>query len=256
MKIFKEKSYKNSLCELSQSLEMRMAFVTKTRVGHYVNSHDLVRCRDFLGDIVFAKKHQTKASIYGFRFNPFTQKTYKTKTMLVVNFPHQEALDNFKSNFPIIMEDLQKESGISGGSYEETQNDLQLIVTAPSFWQNSIAAISYYTFLLKCCGYALKDPTKLLESVAETTTKLCDWDGTEIQYPSTEASFLKKNHVIRTLPIFVKNIKKLVANVKYEYTTFNNIIHNNHGFVTICSTFQTQVGVRLKELVGECDDTV
>lgn len=247
--IFKETKTKTILAEIMQTLDMKMAFVKRQKDGSYTNIHPFVKCRDFLGDALHAVQDKKKVSIYNFHFDGTKKSMYKRKLMLAVQFPNQETKNIFNNNFPMAMTDLEKQCGVDTGNFLNTTDPLTVIVVAPVFWQKSVAAISFYTFMLKCCGYKVDNPANMLQSVQQTKAEVKSWDGTVRMLSTTEAAYAKQ--VNYGINLFVKNIKKLTARlptVHGQDTTNISSIHNNSGFLSIITGRIGVVGQRYAAL--------
>lgn len=247
--IFKETKTKTILAEITQSLDMKMAFVKRQKDGSYTNIHPFVKCRDFLGDALHAVQDKKKVSIYNFTFDGTKKSMYKRKLMLAVQFPNKEVLDIFRINFCISMLALEEQCGVDTGTFKHTSNPLVLVINAPVFWQKSIAAISFYTFMLKCCGYTVDNPANMLQEVQHTKVEVKSWDGSVRLQRTTEAEYAQS--VSGMINLFVRNIKKLTARLpKVHGLTGDNLnnIHNNAGFVSVIKNRTGIIGQRLNAL--------
>lgn len=247
--IYKETKTKTILSEITQTLDMKMAFIKRQKNGSYTNIHPFVKCRDFLGDALHAVEKKKKVSIHNFTFDGTKKSMYKRKLMLAVQFPNTESMTNFTSNFVFTMGAIKMQSGVGTGYFTYTEDPLTVIITAPVFWQKSVAAISFYTFMLKCCGYKVDNPANMLQSVQQTKAEVKSWDGTVRMLSTTEADYAKQ--VNYGINLFVKNIKKLTARlptVHGQDTTNISSIHNNSGFLSIITGRIGVVGQRYAAL--------
>lgn len=248
---FKETEFNSNLAEIQQTLDVKFAHVIRQKNGTYTNVHPFVKCRDFLGDVLHSVQINKSVGIYGFNFNPKKQKIYKNKLMLAIKFPTQESFNNFYNNrdkvYYFILHEmglLSKESLITW-CYKSAEQ--LVILEAPKFWKDSIAALSFLTFLIKCASYKLDPDKSLLEAIKDVKVEKKYWDGQTKLVPTLESDYLHDN-----LPIFYKNIKKLTKNLKTvsgQDTESINQVHNYSGFYSVCKHFSGEVGARLKELV-------
>lgn len=141
------------------------------------------------------------------------------------------------------------EGGVDTCNFLNTTDPLNVIVVAPVFWQKSVAAISFYTFMLKCCGYKVDNPANMLQEVQHTKAKVESWDGSVRLQSTTEAAYAKQ--VNGGIDVFVKNIKKLTARlptVHGQDSKLISMIHNNSGFVSVITQRTGIVGQRLNAL--------
>lgn len=247
--IFKETKTKTILLEIMQTLDMKMAFVKRQKGGTYTNIHPFVKCRDFLGDALHAVEEKKKVSIYNFTFDGTKKSMYKRKLMLAIQFPNVVSRKNFNTNFYEAMLPITAESGVDIGGYAPTTDPLVVIVEAPVFWQKSVAAISFYTFMLKCCGYKVDNPANMLQEVQHTKVEVKSWDGSVRLQRTTEAEYAQS--VSGMINLFVRNIKKLTARLpKVHGLTGDNLnnIHNNAGFVSVIKNRTGIIGQRLNAL--------
>jgi len=247
--IFKETKTKTVLSEINQTLDMKMAFVKRQKDGSYTNIHPFVKCRDFLGDALHAVQDKKKVSIYNFTFDGTKKSMYKRKLMLAVQFPNMESMTNFTNNFVFTMGAIKMQSGVGTGYFTYTEDPLTVIITAPVFWQKSVAAISFYTFMLKCCGYKVDNPANMLQSVQQTKAEVEYWDGSVSLRYTVEAEYARS--VLGKIDLFIRNIKKLTARLPTVHGQDSNhisVIHNNSGFVSVIKNRTGIVGQRLNAL--------
>lgn len=239
---FRENVYGQQLAEIDQSLDIRMSFARRDKDGHYVNIHEFVKCRDFLGDVLHAVEEKKSVGIYGFKYNPKKMlQPYKNKTLIVCTFPTDESRNNFIANFHRLGQ-FDKKIRLYG---VENHNNF-ILVEGDRVWMKSVAGISFFTFLLKCIGYKLND-LDFWTAVSNTTVEKQDWDGKKRIVATTEASYY--NQAKATLNTFIKNIKKLTKGLEtvhgHPKASSVNHIHNNSGFVTVCKLGYGEVGERL-----------
>jgi hypothetical protein len=174
---------------------------------------------------------------------------YKRKLMLAIKFPDVVSLATFTYNFPQVMATIKNQSKVNTGEFYHTNQPDVLIVEAPVFWQKSVAAISFYTFLLKCCGYKVNNPHNMLQEIQDVKVNVESWDGSVHKRITIEGEYAKK--VSNKINRFITNIKKLTTNlpkVHGQDTTNISDIHNYSGFVSVISNRTGVVGARLAAL--------
>ena len=137
--------------EITQSSSTTFAFVNEVAPEEFTELFDPVKCRDFLGDVVFADKYKCKAGIFGFEFDGTSQKLDKDATKLSVHFKDMEEMNRFLNNLAILL-DVEDNNQL-----ERTQVYLPLykdvlIIKGDPFWQSAQWTISLYTHLLRCLG--------------------------------------------------------------------------------------------------------
>lgn len=239
---FVQSVFKDQLAEIGQQLNIRVAFVVQRKDGHYTNAHPFVKCRDFLGDTLYALETKQSFSIYGFKFNPKVQSIYSKYTRFVWEFPNKEAFINFKTQLHRV-NDYEKVNKLRKTTFKIVKTDkkkIYVITTGSNFWKKSVFNISLYTFLLKSLGYKLDPQLSLLAAIEQTTVQYTTWDGTVQQRRTNEADYASKagaklHTVLVKLRAVNKNLPSVIG-TKDEYTTHN--VHYHCGFVaTITETY-------------------
>ena len=242
---FTEKKFDQALAEIKQTLDVKFAFIRRIGVGHYTNSHPFVKCRDFLGDCLYAIEKQERQAIYGFSFDPAKQKIYKKKTMLVMQFPDRASRINFCSNIEKVNTELSK-------AYKENivvhlESDDYAIIVASNFWIKTVAALSYFTFVLKCACYPCKPFQTLFQQLTNLQTTVKNWEGKDVNAPLLETKYYRD--IKDTLPQFLFNLKRGTRTQGncHGLTGFIDIsfVHNAAGFYSTCKYKSTHMGMML-----------
>jgi hypothetical protein len=123
------------------------SFVTQTGDGEFTELFWPVKCRDFLGDVVYTSQTGTPRSIYRFKF---AGKIDDDACKLVVHFGDLAELSRFYEGITILL-DIEKENGLKPTqSHQVSENALLLIGDA--FWQSKVWLISLYTHLIRCAS--------------------------------------------------------------------------------------------------------
>jgi hypothetical protein len=112
-----------------------------------------------------------------------------------------------------------------------------ILVEASKFWQSSIAAMSLFTFLIKCICYKLDIVGKsLFDAIRNVEVDYKDWDGTITKVKTTEAEHIR-NISTNKIIFFLENIKKLTKNIPfvhgYASPKIISTVHNSSGFISI-----------------------
>lgn len=153
-KILNPYTNKLSLAEIGQDIVLRMAYVHKEQDGTYTQLHDGVKCRDFLGDAVWATQQKIKINIYGFTFDGKKKPIDLDKMRLVLDFSSCEYNKKaFLNNFDIVHRIEERHKLPKTRIYSVKDNKNKYILEASKFWQKSVFNVSLYTFLLKCMCY-------------------------------------------------------------------------------------------------------
>lgn len=221
---------KLSLAEIGQTLEIRMAYVHKESDGSYTQLHDSVKCRDFLGDVLFAEEQNKSVSIYGFNYKPTkTRKIDRDRLRLMLDFKgNMDTVKYFTQNVNIIREIEKSHKLIQTRIYVSSLTKDKLIIEASPFWQKSIFNMSLYTFILKAMGYNYKNNSQWFD-------ELQSMSGVDASYAKQIQSMWK---------FYVQNLKKInyripsVTGYTNSKTVYISLVHNNSGFVS-CRFFQS-----------------
>jgi hypothetical protein len=246
-------AFTNGLAEIGQQLQIKVAFLNKTKDGHYTNAHIFVLCRDFLGDTLDAIEKKRTNTIYGFTFNPKKQQIIQNQTKLVWKFPNEKTRKNFLANLPSLhaIESANKCRKTTARAVT-IGKDLYIITTGSSFWLKSIFNISLYTFILKSLGYDLIRDLPLFHAIAKTTVVGKHWDNTEYERKTNEAEYA--NSVLNKIDLVLQNLKKINLRNKTVSGVVGDAsiseVHNRCGFVSIISDIygDNVFSVRIKKL--------
>lgn len=221
-KLLNDYSNKLGLAEIDQDLLIRMAYIHKESDGTYTQLHDDVKCRDFLGDVLYSEQINKPVSIYGFKWDPKKQKIDRDSLRLVLNFVGNiKTLQQFTKNINLVRT-IEKQHKLKLTRLYKTQHPDKLILEASTFWLKSTFNMSFYTYLLKCMGYSY--------------TNLDNWFTEIKQFSNNESSYAKQ--VTNVWPFYVKYLKKInnrlpsVIGDKYTENTSISFVHNSTGFVS------------------------
>lgn len=202
IKLIKVPAYYTS--QIFQSVSITFAFVHKESEEEYKQLHLAIKCRDFLGDVVWANKTGKHVSIYSFQYDVKSNPIDKDKTRLSLTFPEQKSFDNFVKNFEFV-NSIGAKAGVEHSTFYLTDDPLSVIVEADAHWQSASWKFSLFSFYLKLCSYpSLTELSQPEEGYFQTLT------------PNIEKKFLT-------------SIKK---DVDHLYEGINQA-HNYSGFVSI-----------------------
>lgn len=242
-----ETEFKNThLAEIGQTLDVKFAWAVRKRDGSYTNNMPFVKCRDFLGDSLWAEETGQTKSIYGFSFNPKKQKINKRNTMLILKFPNEESFLNFVDNVKYL-DQYCALAGTNSADFWIGDSDGLLWIKADPLWRKSIVGISAFTFLLKCLSYKLDHTKSLFDNIRDLRVEKTGWDGSKYMIEVTEA-----NYFVPEFDTLIKNLrkitKKLTTVTGQPGVTDISTIHNWSGFVSCCKQKRGEVGHFLQEL--------
>jgi len=195
----------------------------------------LSKCRDFLGDALFAEATKCRTTIYRFSYDGTGKaripKTYSCFAMRFLDKETQDKfLDNVHTHSHIISE-------LSGTEPTEVHVDgLYTVIVADKAWSVNNFGVSLFTFLLK--GMVLqKDPTKsFYQNIYDSTYEAVQWDGKITHHSTNEAGYLRSISE-ESMNLAIKNIHAVnkcpttFGGKTYKNVTFDNDIHHRSGWV-------------------------
>jgi len=146
---------KVDLGEIYQAIETKFAFISSEKDGNF-QCCPLVKCRDFLGDAIFAQHAKKKICIYGFSYDPQKdQKICTHQTRILIQFPKNTTKDqlNFISRLLNCLESKTVFRGRTKWFPVKDRNgnilDKTYLFTGPSLWTSHPITISLYTLILR-----------------------------------------------------------------------------------------------------------
>jgi hypothetical protein len=199
--------------EIFQTVSLLFSFVRKETSGAkgedvYTQLFQPVKCRDFLGDLIYSKKSGLSICIYGFNYSYKTHPYDEDMLRLSLTFPNKETYLNFKGNYHII-EEKERKYGIKMSTYYKTQDELSIIIEADPIWQSNTWKLSLFSYYLKLMCYPdVNKPEQPETQYAQKLTK------------EIEEKLLSKLNVMEEFPP--------------EYPGISGA-HNYSGFVSIIS---------------------
>ena len=251
--------YGNKLCEISQNMITRFAYVKKQDDGTYTNAHDFVMCRDFLGDALVALKTKTLKAIYGFSFNGKNQTFLTDSFKLIVRYPDAQTLNNTLKNLSRLHELEAKVGRIKKTTItqiDDSDCEYTVLVDGSKFWFKSVFNVSLYTFLVKCLGYKLDPGVDFMEAVSKTKYTYTAWDGSELTHKTVESDYATAvgHKVLKVLPKLHTVHKDLTTLHGYPKKVNISTLHDQSGFkslltVTNWST-KNKIHDRLQEVLN------
>lgn len=228
--------YSGGLSEIYQSVNMKFAFcnvdkVSKTKLS-IKQLHPWVKCRDFLGDALFATHHKVSYSVFGFKFDGTTKAVPTDLTYLLIQHTSKEQLEKIVPVINYLEKKVRwKQTKLIDLNTNKNNNHVMLAIASKK-WVSSTALISLYTMLWRLGGIDIKDDEttdQFLERCATTN----DNDGKYLkQIVEAQKILGLKEHLFYTI---MRYNGKIFAN-GYEYNPSGDIpyrVHNCNGILSL-----------------------
>lgn len=223
-----------SLCEISQKVDMKFAFahiIEKGGKATLKQIHQFIKCRDFLGDALFATHHGKQFGIYGFRFDGSKIKVDTEKTILLIRYNGLEKLQNGLNLLNYLERKAHwKKSRIIDLGAKDGSCPIYLALGSKK-WVSSPQLISLYTLLLRLGAVmpAQIDVDRFLfEPKFEFTTR--DTGYLDSINKCTSGYCGLTAHPIL---LIMRNSKKLFEGCYKEYGSNTYNIHELNGILTL-----------------------
>ena len=219
------------LTEIAQTKSMRFAFLTQEMKAF----HPLVKCRDYLSDVLHFKPLEMPIGIYGFSLSPEENHLDESATRLLVQVPKgAKNIGKFVDNFPFI-------HGIEKNLLEISQSKLfsvkgrdnWFVVESDPFWQKCTGLISLLTYLCRVSLYLNSPEDDWIKAMCEGENAT-SVDGQYMLY-------LNKMHIDIQIPFFKKlNYQGSTASGFPVEADVNNV-HNCAGIKSFICRGQDQL---------------
>lgn len=215
-------SLEDGLNEISQTKNMRFAFLYHGDDGKLRSFHPLVKCRDYLSDVLHFKAVEKPAHIYGFSLTPETNRIDLERTRLLVEVP-SGARNAFIQNFPFIQRIETEKFNISPSKlFSVKEHSNRFVIDADPFWLNCTQLVSMLTYLCRCSLYLEKPTDNWIEVLSKCT-------GVDGSYMKT----LRKFHVDVQIPFFAKlDYSKSETPSGFPTSASVSWVHNTGGFLS------------------------
>lgn len=180
-----------------------------------------VKCREYFGDILYAEETKEFVGIYGFSYDPKTQKIDRDKVRLSLTSSSEILKDNLS-----IIHSIEDLYNLPRTVIIDTDIKGTVIAEGDPFWQSRGYLISLYTFLLKMLYIKF--------------TNLNDWTKEVQSNVGKEASYLRYIGILEFKYLVTKLDKIMQTNEEALSTTIGHTntyngkeytIHGSHGFV-------------------------
>lgn len=145
----------HGLTEIPQTKTVRFAMLEKTdSVGTFKRFHPLVKCRDYLSDILHRKVEGGDVAIYGLNVPFKNNKLDVETTRFLIDFPSVVEVEKFAHNFPFIITFGEEYLEVAPPRLFAVDNQpTQLVFEGDSFWQRSTQLLSLTTLLCRAALY-------------------------------------------------------------------------------------------------------
>lgn len=180
--LYQHLSLQGSLVESTQSKTVRFAFL-EGEDGNFKTFHPLVKCRDYLSDVLHYKPTTTTIGIYGFHLTSSENHLDLSCCRLLVEVPEEHA-PYFVRNFEFIQRFEQENFEIPPAklfAVKDSKN--RFVIEADKFWLNCTQLVSLLTFLCRASLYLESPQQDWIEGLSKFPTsvdgqylkRLVDW---------------------------------------------------------------------------------
>lgn len=217
------------LAEIYQQVGMRFAFAvlegkgTKLRLRQV---HPFVKCRDFLGDAMYAAQNGSMYNLYSFKFDGSKQSLCFDRTHMFIEFDNEEALNK---NLRVMH---YYEAKCKWFRTKVVKLDVKSPTNKPVFyavssknWMDSTVLISLYTLLWRLAGIGIKDD----ESVPDFVRRCSGHNSNDGRYLKTVLTVADKFEMKSPLDYVMSNRKKIFIPQYGVKSTDINRIHYHNG---------------------------
>lgn len=213
------------------------SFVTKLTPETVSIAHPLVKCRDFLNDVLIFSTYIKKdiRRIYGFSLEINKNPIDWGNPQFLIKYKKEEELDLFIKNL-YYLHQLEDFYEISKTSVERTNFKKIILISFSSFWVSNTLSLSFYTYILRCLSYPLEG--NLWEFINNYKITKENWNGKSYSTLNPEGRLIEDISP-NDLSFFIQNLPQIVEqNHNYDYLHYyiNNdnkySIHDQAGFVS------------------------
>lgn len=199
--------------------------------------HQFVKCRDYLGDVLWGEKWNHSITKYGFTWNPIGFDQTRTRFLLEMDKEH---LDLLKSNLEELKKFLKDDTiDIIILPEELPYSHIEkkyVFIEASSYWMAGIPHISFYTFMIKLfASYSIEEILEYLYVSNSDSSILVDKLSSEIVYIMQFNSSLKAPFKTKSFAMFLEHLIDCLNSLSYPLKKADdhvNDIHNESGFMS------------------------
>jgi hypothetical protein len=200
-----------SYSEIFQTKSLLFSFVTR-KDEVFTQLFQPVKCRDFLGDLIYSKKTGEPVHIYGFSYSYKKDPYDEDMLRMSLTFPNEETLQNFCNNARFLISKEEKADVATTFMNFLKKDPLTIVIEADPIWQSNTWKLSLFSYYLKLMCYP--DVTKPERPELEYAQKLTK---------EIENKFLSKLNVMEEFPPEYPGISGA-----HNYSGFVSIITGNY----------------------------
>lgn len=232
-----------SLSEITQSKNVRYAFLAGEFLtdGAKVHTfHPLVKCRDFLTDVLVSKDENRVMQVYGFEMTPAKNELVTECLQLLLEMPSKKEKEVFLKNFEAIrrLETAYFSKNIKESSqvFDAIRSDSNgsrcfVAVRADAYFQKTSYLLSLYTFWLRLSLY-LKEPTDNWLDYGNVKPATGDMFVEEPTVPRDLAymKHMKEKNIEGIIPLLCEvNLDKSPTVTGFDKNTYSYAVHDYGG---------------------------
>ncbi len=197
------------LSEINQSMDIKFSFVHKIDDNNYEQIMTEVKCRDFLGDLMYSKTYSKPVDTYGFQYDYSKNPYDEDKLRMSLKFPNEETKNNFLTNSINLIRDIEKKANVEPSVFYHIKDSNYLIIESDKHWQSEVWKLSLFTYYLKIASY------KDLSCITQP----------ELYYKNRLDTSKKEDYLLSKLTL--DNKDKISENIREA--------HNDSGFISLIS---------------------
>jgi len=221
-----------SMSEIYQSVSIEFAFakIEEEEKKTVRQLHPFIKCRDFLGDALYATIHNAPFGVYGFSFDGTKEKVDRSKMTLLIRYSNKEAITNHLPTMNELEKAVKwKRTKLTDLKHSTSKGHYFLAVSS-GCWMRSTSLISLYTLLWRLAAKKRKDKETLKDFLTRCSS-VGDNDGRYLNSVFANAKKLGSKDPLLTImrrskKIFTDCCKKYPSDEKYG-------IHDNNGIVSL-----------------------
>lgn len=200
--------------------------------------HQFVKCRDYLGDVLWGEKWNKSITKYGFTWNPLGFNQDRTRFILEMDQPHLELLKiNLEDLKKVLKDDTITIVVLPKGLPNSNPEQEYVYIEANSYWMMGIPHISFYTYMIKLyASYTLTEISEYLYLTNKDTNALYSENkySMELNYIAQLNSAYDAPFKEKSFSLFVDYHRECLAslpNPLQHRSSEAREVHNNSGFI-------------------------
>lgn len=223
------------LTEISQTKLLRFAFLAggSMEPGSEMHTfHPMIKCRDYLNDVISSREDGRTYHVYGFDIGPENNELEQDATKLLLQFPGPQERDTFVANFGALRRLEQTYfNGVEPSILFHVDNKSPyLAVKGDKFWQRTTYLISLYSFWMRVILYFKSEEDFWLDYADE------EGGGVDKMYLSR----LKRTYHIEKLMPAIARLEPEKTCHGTAPTTAQGMIHDYTGIQGLLRSYQNK----------------